>query len=313
MYYNIKVSNNAIEQIKNILGFDPKQINLKTGIICVTEIEEIKRVAQKFEVENVNRRSYEEVVGEKLSAKAEDKPEKKESSADPKEIKKIVGNVLRIGAITRISTENGTQHVVITAERDDKYDAVSVMLRKPNKNEKDSIILRKGIDVVYRNPNYKEVVTIGDNIFCELERDNFMTNSGGLIIGRIVNEATLDKIVKDYQNSIVEEELGGSAEKKEETIILEDVIRATKSWEERLDRIHAGVDLRLLVSLSVEKNTRDLKRLIHMIQKMHYPKFTQPEIKKILESQLVNTGVGSADLEMNERTLPYFLKMITSE
>lgn len=313
MYYNIKVSNNAIEQIKNILGFDPKQINLKTGIICVTEIEEIKRVAQKFEVENVNRRSYEEVVGEKLSVKAEDKPEKKESSADPKEIKKIVGNVLRIGAITRISTENGTQHVVITAERDGKYDAVSVMLRKPNKNEKDSIILRKGIDVVYRNPNYKEVVTIGDNIFCELERDNFMTNSGGLIIGRIVNEATLDKIVKDYQNSIVEEEVGGSAEKKEETIILEDVIRATKSWEERLDRIHAGVDLRLLVSLSVEKNTRDLKRLIHMIQKMHYPKFTQPEIKKILESQLVNTGVGSVDLEMNERTLPYFLKMITSE
>lgn len=335
MYYNIKISNEAIEQIKNILGFNPKQINLKTGIICVTEIEEIKRVAQKFGVENVNRKPYEDVVidpatksnnngsGEKAS-KSEEKNKtnahskknvEKTVSADKEALKKrkeIVGQKLELGTITRIKDEEKVRHVVIVGRDGDKYLAMEILLQKPSKDDDTQIMLQKNRDVVFVNPTYKDIVTVGSNLYTELEEDDFIKISGGLIVGRIVNSEIMDAILGQVwpdNDSEAEEE----HTEETPTINFEDVVESTKSWEERLDRIKASDDLRLLVSLAVERNTKDLKRLIQVMQKEYYKNFTQSDIKRILESQLVNTGVGPVNLEMNERTLAYFLKMITSE
>lgn len=299
--YYVKLTKEATNQLISSIGFNAEQINLSRGLIKVTYVEDVRCIAEMYEVENVNHKPYEEVMKKPQFVP---KPIKDFSLAERKE---IIGTTVDIGSIIMLELEEGIEHVVIIGFNEDKYVGARVLLRKPKNDELEKIPLRKGIDVVYRNLTYKDVVTVVSEVAYELDKSDFKNDSGGGIIGRVVNQEILDKLI--LWNELE------AAEKPEtvEPVAFEKMVVTAENVEDMisslwLDEYH----LANLARECISNNSRSIKLLVSAMQKNYVLPFTQQQIKELLEKEIEDWS-KSMLVEMQECTLPYFLKVIQEQ
>lgn len=299
--YYVKLNNKSFEDLKAAIGINALEINMCKGLIKVATADDVRKVAEKFEIDNVNCKPYEEAISE--NAPANVKPVKEFSL---KERKKIIGNTIDVGSIVMVDLEEGAEHAVIIAIRDNKYVAARMVLKKTVKETADSIPMRKGIDVIYRNLTYKDIVTVVNEVAYTLEASDFKKDSGGAILGRVVNQEILDKIVqwdKEYEDE---------NHANIEPVSFEQVVKTCKNEEDVIRNLWLSeYNLADLVRECVAKNTRNMKVLLSAM-KNYLPNLTQTKTKEILEFQIEDWSKAML-VDMQEHTLQYFLKVIIEQ
>lgn len=307
MNYNVKLTKEAIEQLKALIGFNAEQINVSRGLIKVTSVEAVNQVAGMFAVENVNFKPYDEFVKEAEAVKQEEKPEPKPvKNFSLKERKEIIGDAFEPGCIVHVKIEDLMEHAVIISVNGSSYVAARIVLKDFKKADDNRIPLRKDLDVIYRNPTYKPVVTIVNEVAYDLEEDDFMKDSGGAILGRVVNQEILDRLLLwDYSK---EEEEPATVD----PVSFEETVKRCNSVEDIINSLWLEeYDLAVLAREAVNRNSRNMKALLP-VMKTYMTDLTQPQIKESLESQ-VEDWSKTMVVEMQECTLPYFLKVIMEQ
>ena len=187
--YNVKLSNYAIETLRTLVGLDDGRINLKTGIIQVEAKDGVKKLAEKFGIDNVNHKPYDEFVVE------EEKPAAAEHDLDKRN--RIIGYNLEVGSVVRVRTDKGTEHAVIIAINGNKYTAAKLVLSAIKARTDGTVMvpLKKGRDIVYRNMTYRDIVTLTGEIAYDLEWTDFMKGSGGMIVGKVTNVKLIQPVI----------------------------------------------------------------------------------------------------------------------
>lgn len=302
MNYYVKLTQKSFEELKAAIGIDVQEINMCKGLLKVATADDVRKVADKFEIENVNRKPYEEAmaVAEKETEAA--KPVKEFSL---KERKEIIGQAVGIGSIVMLDLEEGVEHAVVIDVKGDRYIAARILLKKTAKQTANSIPLRKGIDVIYRNLTYKQIVTVVNEVAYDLEASDFKKDSGGAIIGRVVNEEILDTIMGWNEEN--DDEDSGI-----EPASFEQYVKPYKNVEDIIQNLWLHeYDLADLVRECAKNNSRNMKVLLPAMQKNLHD-YTQAQIKENLDSQLKDWAETFL-MEMQECTIPYFLKVIQEQ
>lgn len=303
MNYYVKLTQKSFEELKAAIGIDVQEINMCKGLLKVATADDVRKVADKFEIENVNRKPYEEAM-----AVAEKEPEaaKPVKEFSLKERKEIIGQAVGIGSIVMLDLEEGVEHAVVIDVKGDRYIAARILLKKTAKQTANSIPLRKGIDVIYRNLTYKQIVTVVNEVAYDLEASDFKKDSGGAIIGRVVNEEILDTIMGWNEEN--DEEDSGI-----EPASFEQYVKPYKNVEDIIQNLwlHEYDLVADLVRECAKNNSRNMKVLLPAMQKNLHD-YTQAQIKENLDSQLKDWAEAFL-MEMQECTIPYFLKVIQEQ
>lgn len=310
MFYNVKVSATAIEEIKKVLGVSSGRINLNTGVIAVEDINDVKQLAGKYEIENVNFKPYEEVIGE---AKPASKKPQKELTQE--ERNNIIGCEIEFGTIVRVIDEKEVKHVVISTVNDDStYNAVLVELRKPHpagqEPQVEEIPMVKGIDVVYRNQTYKEVVTLVSAVMTDLSNDDFMKKAGGTIVGRVINQELLDKI-EDWTEMALNPEKGDGDDDifADEPVLFKTTLLQVKTVDEIIDQLQIRSECLLAaVEECVRLKSSNMKNLVKRLQ-FTFAGTSQKELTGMLEAAVAN-WIENINPVIEEPTVSYFFKEI---
>lgn len=308
MYYNIKLTDSAVKNLRKLIGIDAQQINLATGIIKVSDLSAVKEAGKRFEIDNVNFKSYEEIVGEPVELK----------ELSQKERVEIIGRQLELGCIIRVMTEGGLEHAAIASVEDGKYTVAKIELRKCKNGSESEIPLRKDVDVIYRNMTYKNIVTLTNQIARDLVCEDFLQKSGGLIVGRIVNQQILDLLTEwaeeaeeDNTEDQVTTEDQGSEEKNYS--IFENALEQATSVEDLFTKLQIGeYCLRVAADKAVEIGSFNLKKVIPLMQRGYFQNSTQTGIKNMLDMAL-EEWANKNKVQMNEYTVRYFLSEIVSK
>ena len=301
--YYVKLTQEASEKLIATIGINALEINMAKGLIKVATLDDVRNVAEKYAVDNVNHQPYDKVMSEKPTT-SDFKPVKEFSL---KERKEIIGKTIDIGSIVMLDLEEGIEHAVIIAVKDDKYVAARMLLKKTNKETPDSIPIRKGIDVIYRNPTYKDIVTVVNEVAYSLEASDFKKDSGGAILGRVVNQEILDKIVQWNKKSEEEEY------ETIDPVSFEQIVKTCKDVEAIIKNLWLSeYYLENLVRECASNKTRNMKVLLPAMKKNHLGNRTLAQIKEDLEFQLEGWSKTML-VDMKECTLQYCLKVIQEQ
>lgn len=337
MMYNVKLSETAVNTLRRIIGTQNARINLATGIVQVVDIDELKAIAENFEVDNVNHKPYCEVVKEaelkQKTAAAESKKETAAVESTLEERKKIIGYDLEVGSIVRIKDDEKSMHVVIVAVRGQKYDVAVLQLAEldPKKRPDGEIqvLLKKGVDVVYRNTTYRDVVTLISCIAKDVEKSDFLKGAGGMIVGKVTNLTAIQPII-DVAKAYAESEETEATPSEENAVTAETetntpvddgkkyinflkAIEESETVGELFQKLEVASDILMQAATEcIETGRSNIKKLIPAIQSKYndmYGRLTQAAIKNKLNLEFAEWCTAH-DVDMEECSVSYFLKAI---
>ncbi len=314
--YNVKLSNNAIENLRNLIcGLSDGKINLTTGVIQVESKEDVQKIAQKFGIDNVNYKPYKQFIGEVAETTLEERNQ-------------IIGYNLEVGSVIRLRGEHKTVHAVITAVNGKKYTAAQLVLSKatPKADGTAIVYLEKGKDIVYRNMTYSDVVTLTSKMFYDLQWRDFIKGSGGMIVGKVTNLKVINQISDCSQNNgNKEKEEAPSHEEpaaqpdnahddgKKEGINFLRSIEESETLDELFDKLGVASDiLKAAATECIETGRSNLKKLIPVLQAKYekaYGRLSQSAIKNKMNDE-VQEWCESHNVDMEENSVSYFLKAI---
>ncbi len=317
--YNVKLSNEAIETLRTMVGLNDGRINLKTGVIQIESKDGINNLAKKFGIDNINHKPYDEFVAEEV------KPAVAESDLDKRN--KIIGYNLQVGSVVRVRTENGTEHAVIIAINDKQYTAAKLVLSAIKAGADDVVMipLKKGQDIVYRNMTYRDVVTLTGEIAYNLEWRDFMKAAGGMIVGRVTNleliQPVIDLIVSipedapqedsDTEPDNAEATASEDGQKKEVNFLK--VIEDSETLEDLFSKLEVASDILLQAATEcIETGRSNVKKLIPVLQSKYekaYGRLSQSAIKNKMNEEF-KEWCENHNVEMEECSVSYFLKAI---
>ena len=101
--YYVKLTQEASEKLIATIGINALEINMAKGLIKVATLDDVRNVAEKYAVDNVNHQPYDKVMSEKPTT-SDFKPVKEFSL---KERKEIIGKTIDIGSIVMLDLEEG--------------------------------------------------------------------------------------------------------------------------------------------------------------------------------------------------------------
>lgn len=205
MRYDVKLSSEVMESVKKMIGAESGILNLSAGILHVMDKEAILRVAETTKVEAVNGKPYEDVRDDLQKA------------PETEQLKDIIGNEPVVGSIVRVKNNGAVEHYAIVKEEDGWYAATFVRLDDDYCFPDSEIPLFKGQDVVYRNFTYKQQVTVVKEVLCGLKKKDFIGGAGGMVVGKIINQEVLDRIIA-MTKSDVENDARFALKKRKEAI-----------------------------------------------------------------------------------------------
>ncbi len=313
MFYNVKLSEKAINDLRNLLGMGYARINLKTGVVQVGNLKDLRRIGEKFDIDNVDHKPYEEVI--QAAESAQEVPEEKSPTGEPtlEERRVIVGYDLNVGTVIRVKGEKKAVHAVIVAKNDNKFDVALLKLAEAKPEEDDSITihLRKGEDIIFRNSTYRDVVTLVDVFAFGLERKDFIKGSGGLIVGRVTNLEVIQPIIDsaaEYYAGEMEDE-----EQPAKGINFLKAIEESETLDELFVKLEVASDiLKQAAKECIETGRSNVKKLIPVLQSKYdqaYGRLTQTAIKSKMNEE-IKEWCEKHDVDMEERSVSYFLKAI---
>lgn len=335
MSFNIKLTEEGIKKLREELGFDNGKINLSSGIIQVANLELVKEIVKRYDVDNVNKIS--------ISLLNVTSPElENEESLDPKS--QVDESNIEIGSIIRLKRNERTIHAVVTKMYGTCYDAAKVILDTSKTGRQDEIVLYKGKDVEFKNPTYRSAVKVITNYLNGLQKKDIMYEGKGTVVGKVINEEKMQQIINMIKSK--KEQTKGVQECEPETIVemmeIESVAPNNEVSEEQ-DSI-AETDLKLLkfeeivetsqnvdelianlkledtvivdaVKICIEVRKSEFKKMISLLQHKYeesgskYAKLKQNALKYLLNEQLEN-WVQIEKVEMKEYTISYMLRTI---
>lgn len=317
--YNVKLSNDAIETLRTMVGLNDGRINLKTGIIQVEAKEDVKKVAEKFGVDNVNHQPYEEFSAEEL---------KPAVPATPlEERNRIIGYDLEVGSVVRVRGEKGTDHAVIIAINGKQYTAAKLVLSAIKARPDGTVMvpLKKGEDIVYRNMTYRDVVTLISEIAYDLQWRDFMKGAGGMIVGKVTNLELIQPIIDLIETSSEEThqeepdsepgdaEATASENGENKVINFLKAIEDSETLEDLFSRLEVASDILLKAAEEcIETGRSNVKKLIPVLQSKYekaYGRLSQSAIKNKMNEEF-KAWCESHNVEMEECSVSYFLKAI---
>lgn len=315
--YNVKLSNDAIETLRNMIGVSEGKLNLKTGVIQVEGKTNVKNIAEKFGIDNVNHLPYEEAVAE---------PAKPATSLE--ERNKVIGYDLQVGSVVRVKTDNGTEHAVIIAVNDRQYTAARLVLSDVTSEDKDQtrIPLKKGEDIVYRNMTYRDIVTLTGDIAYDLRWRDFMKGAGGMIVGKVTNLELIQPVInlietsgeeEAYQNDPVSDTNDSNRETPEEGqkegINFLKAIEESETLDELFSKLEVASEiLKQAAEECIETGRSNVKKLVPVLQSKYekaYGRLTQSAIKNKMNEE-IKEWCESHNVDMEECSVSYFLKNI---
>lgn len=177
MLYNVKLSSDSTKKLCKLIGLNDGNIILSLGVIQVTERSVCDKIASMFKIDSINGEPYRELTKE--------------------ERKQIIGNNLEVGSVVRIQVKNYVEHVVVIAVDGNKYTVAKLVLdkREPQTNGFIMIQLKKGFDILYRNMNYRYIVTLVGDVTSGLEKNQFLRTVDGIIVGKVTNLQRIQPII----------------------------------------------------------------------------------------------------------------------
>ena len=317
--YNVKLSNYAIETLRTLVGLDDGRINLKTGIIQVEAKDGVKKLAEKFGIDNVNHKPYDEFVVE------EEKPAAAEHDLDKRN--RIIGYNLEVGSVVRVRTDKGTEHAVIIAINGNKYTAAKLVLSAIKARTDGTVMvpLKKGRDIVYRNMTYRDIVTLTGEIAYDLEWTDFMKVSGGMIVGKVTNVKLIQPVI-DIIGTIPEDapqeepnsetgdaEATASEDDQNKVINFLKAIEDSETLEDLFSKLEVASDILLQAAEEcIETGRSNVKKLIPVLQSKYekaYGRLSQSAIKNKMNEEF-KAWCENHNVEMEECSVSYFLKAI---
>lgn len=201
----VKLTGKTTETLQSVFGVNSGTLDLGKGLLRVNDPAIVDVLAEKQMIDNVNNQTYEKFkqaiakAAEEASKAPENVTVTKEDNADageeqPVELtaderNKIIGWKPTVGSIIRTGEKGAIEHMVILAISDDQFTTATLQLK--GKALTDSVPLKKGVDVLYKNPTYKERVTVTKEITYGVTADQFRKGAGGTIVGKVIK---LDKI-----------------------------------------------------------------------------------------------------------------------
>lgn len=207
----VKLTGKTIETLRDMLGVNSGTLDLNKGLLRVNDQAVVATLAENQMIDNVNNQTYEQFLKgisktEKTGEAPKGKKAKDTAQQDAKEEKpvelsaeernKIIGWKPAIGSIIRTGSGAEIEHMVILAVEDEKFTTATVRL-KQTRSATDSVTLKKGVDVLYKNPTYRDKVTVTKEITYGLTADQFKKGSGGMIVGKVIKMDKLQGLI-DY-------------------------------------------------------------------------------------------------------------------
>lgn len=317
MRYGIKLTPEAIDTIQKILGVDNGILNLTKGTLIVNEItpELLQAINDKYGIQNINWVPYKPNASLDIYEKM-----------TLEERKKIIGTELEIGSIVRVRSGNEKLlHIVISSVQGEQFEGFIIYLTDVGYDPATEVILTKGIDVVYRNLTYKNQVRMTRQIVSGLKKEDFLSGSGGLIVGKVVNEDLLRNFLgldafSEKDEGGDDAALGssfdnGNQEKSPvgELCDFESIVENAESVDTLLEKLHLTSNiLKEAVYDCVATRRYAMKKLLPAMQAIHNSggqNLTQNAIKSLMSQELAD-WCEAENVLMDEYTLSYFLKTI---
>lgn len=301
MYYHVKLSENAISQIREKVGIESGQLNLKTGVITVNSPKKIEDIAKLYGINNVNNKPYES--SETLTMLQQVGEEKRS----------LIGKKVEIGSIVRIRKDDEIHHIVIVSIDGMFFEGARILLTAENYDQVNEVLIKKGEDVIYRNSTYKDKVRVLTEHFFEFKEEDFIRGSGGKIVGRIINEDTIQKIINLAKDLKTPEE-PEKAENVATEVCFEEIIENTKGYNELVETLNLPEGLlKKAVCISIENGHSNMKKLLPILQKEYSgEKLSQNAIKNLLMQEF-RTWCEKQKIAMKESSVSYFLKLIVKK
>lgn len=332
MEYCLKLTDNAIAQIRMKTGITKGNLNFNTGVLRVSSKKDIEAVAERYDIDNVNNVPYAEYYA---SMKAEEKAERNI----------VIGKKIQIGSIVRVKYEEAVYHIVIVNVDGDLYEGAKIVLDSEDYNPECEVLLTKGKDVIYRNLTYKNKVRVLNDTISGVQDSNFIKGIAGKIIGKVVDYNVMNDIINlvkcgknepetgEHRENVSEEEMsaengfkgdehGENASEKgkatedvheecKEPETVESIVKKAKNYEELIASLKLpDTLLKEGVSICIKTGRSGLKKLIPMLQQEpSAQKLSQNAIKNLITQEFTH-WCESENVTMNEYTVNYFLKVI---
>lgn len=188
MNKNIKLTYEGFEKLKKAIGVDFGIFNLDTGVIKIGSYgyeDVILQLDKLYGIDNIDMVPYNPA------------PAQRDAQEELAERIQMIGRDVRVGSVVKINVDKKTRHAVVIAIRGKIYDCALMKLKvaKPNEAPEHAIRVRKGQDILYRNLTYREVVEVTDEVIPNVKFHDLL-HGGGRVVGRIINEYTLMRIIK---------------------------------------------------------------------------------------------------------------------
>lgn len=286
MAYNVKLTQEALEQIKELTGIRKGVLNFQTGVLRLSPKSDVEEVSKLYGIDNINNKPY------------VDFNPQPEMSLEERRL--IIGNKVQIGSIVRVRSEGIVYHIVITSVEGNWYEGAKIILSATGYDAENEVLLTKGKDVIYRNLTYKEKVRVLSDSIYGLKEENIIRGAAGKIVGKVVDEEVMQQII-----NLV------STKKKAKSIHFETAVKEAESYDELLESLRISDNiLSQAIAICVYTKRFGMKRLIPMLQQEHLSEgLTQNAIKNLL-TQEFTFWYERENVKMDEYTVSYFLKVI---
>lgn len=338
--YNVKITDENLKQLQEILGITRGILNIDKGVFRVELKEEVETLAEKFNIDNVNWKPFDEFqngtsqVSDDAADELLEENLKKSSEYTLAERIQILGSKVKPGSIVRVKTCSGTIHVVITKASKEEYQGYKMALDPEHYNQDTEIILEKGKDVLYRNLTYRALVRVVPEYITSIQKKDFVFGAGGLIVGRVINKEKLNDILnmenpakptvtEDEQNQLETEEVldkmapAGENESLEDGNVeekppFEDFLKEVNSPEELVQKANLeGTLLATALNLCIESKNSNMKKLLPMLQaKSSNKKMTQNALKNQMNEEMED-WCETIQYSLKEETVTYFLRIVS--
>lgn len=332
----VKFSEEAMSQIREKIGLKSGTLDLETGIWKVNSRTDIEQAEKMYDLDKS--------VKENVYAS--------ENDLSLEERRLIIGTQVQVGSIVRIKKDGKVCHIVIVSVDGQWYEGTKIVLDSRKYNPETEILLTKGKNVLYRNLSYKNEVRVLNERFYGFTEKNFIKGRAGKIVGKVIDEETMKKILKligfqeDDESEKTTEKLETGAEHKEipktavgnecgektveitreeqpeekdeksEEINFETIIQEAQTYEEWWEKLKLPIGESFFtdtIRICMRTNCYGMKKIIPLVQKEHSSEgLTQNAIKNIINIEF-NTWLENFNANMKERNLSYFLKVITKK
>lgn len=231
-FKNVKVSQKDLEAIRKFLGVNVGILNIERGVFRVSSDEDVMALSEKFDIENVDWKSFGDFkkeldskkqnvsdgnsgVSEKVSEgeapecdKEVDKTKAEHDKKKPgeytlEERNQIIGTKIKKGSIVRAKLSDETIHIIISKISEQGFQGYKIVLGTDGYDSKSRVLLRKGEDVVYRNLTYKALVQVTRELITGLTKKDFVYGRAGLIVGKVINQKKLQEILNQEESKEV--------------------------------------------------------------------------------------------------------------